>query len=743
MPQAAAAISTFFYTAGTAIGLSAATSATFAVAATNALAYATNSFLISKAIAALQKRGNTGESRGMEVAITDSTAESRVIYGEIRISGVNIIPPYTSGTEGNILHQVLAISMREIDSFQKYYFEQEELPTPTSVSGNANDGKITSGTFKDAAWVRGYTGSMSQNVDYILNAAFPTNWPSTARGRGTAYVALAYDYGKGKVFRGVPQATFKVRGAKVYDPRLDSTNGGSGSHRYATPSTWAYSNNPALCWADYRIGAYGFGLDPATEIDWASVITAADICDALVANKAGGTRKRYTFNGLITNALDGLRDNNRLLIDAMFGRETFVNGKFACFAGAWTVPSYTIQKKDWLSIDSIQTVGGRDAGRFNEVHCFYVDPARNWQRVECYPRRNLTYKSADYAEAIGIEMEQPACTDESEAQMKAEFLLRSSRNGIKLSGMLPPRFHKIKTFDTVALNFEELGWTSKTFRVSAMVLNMDGSVSVALTEEQEADWTDLTSGEYGTISAATIPTTNPTKPSAVTSLTATSFPGTIEFNWDDPVVRPENTTFRLMQASANSYGGAAERWTGSVNRALIGMPNTATYYHWLDSVGQNGSYSTFPAVNSGIVAGALLVDTNNVAPQSVTKTYTNYVSVVNTPSYDLLHAVVNSVDVGGTFEMTLTGRVQCLSLGTADYLGAKIQVSGGGSLTPSAGLLEYRITTSGQVVTVNHAATFVSTGSGPWTVEGGFLDMGGGSAFKAFDVTLRTTAIRR
>ena len=583
MPGAGVALTAFFAQGALAVGVSSTSAVLFGVAATQALQYYAVSALLNKAIGALSRRGKTGETSGLETSITDSTANSRIIIGQVRVGGVNMIPAnWISGTDARYQHQVLAIAAHECDSLQTVYFDQEAIPTPGAITGALTDGVIGSGTYQNAAWVRFYTGTMTQNVDFILNSYFPTQWGTTARGRGWAYVALTYDWGKGKIYRGLPQPTFVVRGAKLYDPRLDSTNGGSGSHRYATPSTWTYSTNPVLAWATHRIASWGYALDPATKIDWTTVAAAADICDASVANKDGGTQARYTINGMFENDPDGLNDISDAMVDACLGHVTNVGGKWQIYAGGWAVPTYTIAKADWLQIDDIQVVGGRDAGRFNEVRSFYVDPNRNWQRVECYPRRNTTYLSNDASLRIALETEQPFCIDESECQRKAEFLLRQSRNGIKLVGTLPPRFHKLKTFDTVALTFEELAWASKTFRILAMTLNIDGSVRVSLGEEQDTDWTDLITANYGTVSTASAPTTNPTTPGIPVSLsvTQTNVLGTLLFEIGEPAVVPRGTRYQIWRSAVSTGPPQSGNlvYDGSDLKADIYAPSSLHYY---------------------------------------------------------------------------------------------------------------------------------------------------------------------
>lgn len=61
-----------------------------------------------------------------------------------------------------------------------------------------------------------------------------------------------------------PPLYFEGKWSKVYDPRKDSTSGvsdASGTHRIDDPSTWEYSNNPALCGLMLATHEYALGFD--------------------------------------------------------------------------------------------------------------------------------------------------------------------------------------------------------------------------------------------------------------------------------------------------------------------------------------------------------------------------------------------------------------------------------------------------------------------------------------------------
>jgi hypothetical protein len=120
-----------------------------------------------------------------------------------------------------------------------------------------------------------------------------------------------------------------IKGRKIYDPRLDSNNGGSGTHRYGDSSTWEWSDNPALCVADYLTQI--MGVDPATGVNWTSVADAADDCDASVDIPTSSTETRFTCNGVISLG-ESHKSNLDKLLSSMDGRLSYSQGQ-------WTVGS--------------------------------------------------------------------------------------------------------------------------------------------------------------------------------------------------------------------------------------------------------------------------------------------------------------------------------------------------------------------------------------------------------------------
>src|SRR5205807_374462 len=245
------------------------------------------------------------------------------------------------------------------------------------------------------------------------------------------------------------------------------------------------------------------------------------------------------------------------------------------WAGAYASPVHALSYTDFVGPVQVQacsprTSSGRDTTeRYNGVRVLFVNPAKNWQGTECYPRVNDTYKTADGGERIWKELQVPACTDEYQAQRIGEFALRASRNQIVVAGALGPKWLKLGLRETVTLTWPDLGWANKIFRVNAYTAQPSGAVQAVLHEEQAADWNDLLTAEYNTPSVSTIPAVNPANSGAPTTLVATAGPGTVTLSWTPPIILLPGATYRVLENTVNTYGSATPVWAGNAASAVL------------------------------------------------------------------------------------------------------------------------------------------------------------------------------
>ena len=579
MPQAAIAGLAKFFIAT--FGVTSASGAAFALFAAKVFVYAATTYLLNRAAQSLAPRQrSSGLGSGTEVNYFDTGAPVRICYGLVKTGGMETIPPMTTSKDNSNafedLHKVLTIAGHEVDSFNFTHFDTTTIVNAQigPMSWTTSDGMVSSGPFHQHAFIRRYRGTSTDSSDRILTRISSSQF-GNARARGIAKAAITLRF-NADIYRSVPVVTFTFQGKRCYDPRLDATPGSDPTNA----SFIVWTQNPAVCLADYLMSGLG-GSYESDDIDWDTVVTAANYCDGSVSLPAA-TQARYTCNGVLF-ATDDFADNVKALVDSMLGRIIFRDGKWRMYAGSWQTPTFTILKEDWISGLSIRFEQGRKK-RFNQMRTWYVDSSREWQRVESLPRTNPTYQTADF-ETIDAETEQLLCTNEFEAQRKGEFLLRQSRNQITVVGRLPPRFQNIALWDTGTIVFDHLGWSSKTFRCVGVDMNPDGSMDCVFSEEQSSDWTDMDAGDYNTLSTEPLPLTNATTPTEPPSFSASSqINGTILFSWTRPIVQPAGTEFQIIRSTnASDASAGTVVWQGNGSPVALVMPTSAHWY-WVRAV---------------------------------------------------------------------------------------------------------------------------------------------------------------
>jgi len=589
----------------------------FAAAAIGGSLYALNKITLSLiGIPKISKARN-------DVEFSGTVEPRRIVYGENLVAGMNVIPPMTSGTNNEFLHQILAVAGHECNQLGTVYFNRAAIGTITAITGSVDDGKVTTGTYNGKAWVRRYAGTITQTVDWKLSQIFPTQWTTNHRGRGVAYIALTYQFDETIYKTGKPEITCLVQGKKVYDPRLDSTQtGGSGSQRVDDPTTWAYSINPALCLADYLLDNK-LGLGESDEkIDYDLVMDAADICDELVNIPGSATQKRYTCN-VILIATDRFEENIQVLAQAMAGVCYYSSGKWRIYAGAWSYSAFTLGDNDLIDGGLSVTTAYPYNQRYNSVRGQFINKDRNWQPMEYQPVINNTYITDD-GEQIWFETDFFACTNEFEAQRHAILISRRSRNGQVATVRCGLSAYKIRPFETGTVTFSEIGWTNKTVRCEGWKFDPSGAVELILREEVSTNWTDPATGDYETPTSVTDPTPSDYKPLSASNLTAKNLTSGFTLSWVAPSVFPVGAVYEIWEhTSITPFSSASKIWTGNTTSVFIPKTDTTTRYYWVVVRSKDGVASDEFPVGNGVAAGAAAISTTLAAssdPSSLSKT---------------------------------------------------------------------------------------------------------------------------
>ncbi len=583
------------------------------------------------------------------------TVEPRaIIYGQIRTSGMNVIPAWTSGDGNKFLHQVIAIAGHEVEDITDVYFNQDTIADADigSITGALTDGAVGgSGTYEGVAWIRRYLGTSGQTADYILDTAF-TAWTSNHRGRGVAYVATQFQVDEDAYQTGQPQQSFLVKGKKCYDPRLDTSPGANPTNA----SYIAYTTNPALCLADYLTDTNVGCKIPTTKIDWDLVVAAANECDETVSvPNPPSTQKRYTCNVRIFVATTPAerRDNIVLLASAMMGYVNFQGGKYRMYAGAAQSSDYTLTDDDLVGGVSVTTEISADK-KYNYVPGQFYDASRNYQLLPFEPRSNSTYETNDGGRKER-EVEFPACTNQYEVQRNAIIILKRSRRKLEISGRWGPTAYKVRPGKVGRLTLNEWGIVNQLVRCQSWKMLPDWTFECTFIDELASDWDDPAVGDYTVPTSSVGPTHGDFVPAPPENFTATPVVDGILFQWEPPPNAVVGTLYTIYEyTSATPFSSAtavASNLTGT-SRTVI-KSDTTTRYYWVTAKARRFGTESGPApAGDGVPAAALTITTGF---RLVADRQSHFKTLVGTGTGSTNNTTtVTPIDAGGSVTYTWT-----------------------------------------------------------------------------------------
>jgi hypothetical protein len=149
---------------------------------------------------------------------------------------------YSGETPNAYLTQVIAVSDMPREQLLEVWVQGEKCTLRNDIY-NAEFGAPLN-EYLDAGgaphlWIKFYDGTQVAADPFLTSRVSSPDRPygSSRIGTGICYV-IATALVEEKLFSGFPTFKFVLSGIPLYDPSKDSTNGGSGAHRYSDPATW-------------------------------------------------------------------------------------------------------------------------------------------------------------------------------------------------------------------------------------------------------------------------------------------------------------------------------------------------------------------------------------------------------------------------------------------------------------------------------------------------------------------------
>lgn len=281
-----------------------------------------------------------------------------------------------------------------IDSFVSFYLHDDPVTLVGDVVQSGTDGRYWSPDQRVKLFTR--TGLATETAIADFMTGMPGYWTSAHRGDGIAQIAQVATNGKLVHFQhdfpnGEPNPSAVIKAQRVWDPRDVGQD-------ESDPSTWLWSDNPALCYLHFLMYDRGYGYDWSSDgvasfnsakftrrfgntlSYWTD---AADVCDEEVELAAGGTEKRYRIGGQFFLDQDETAVVNQFIVSMDGWSSTDGQGGFVIYAGKFTPPTITLTDKDVRSLHL--QYGMQAESRVNTVNATFTDPAKQYNTSEADP----------------------------------------------------------------------------------------------------------------------------------------------------------------------------------------------------------------------------------------------------------------------------------------------------------------------------------------------------------------------
>lgn len=385
--------------------------------------------------------------------VRHSAPSRRIVYGRARLGGIWFYTE-TTGDSNETLHLVLGLCEGPVDAIESIFFDDEEVPL--DANGDA------AGKWAGFVHVSKHLGTPGDPADPTLVAA-SSRWTAAHKLTGIAYIyvrlTLSLD-----LFTGIPDISAVVRGKNdVWDPRTNSRR---------------YSTNPALCLNDYlTTRLIGPGITQ-TDIDAASLIDAANVCDELAPTLLG-TEARYSCQGAL-DLSSTVEDNANLFVQAMNGDLIQMGGLFLIQAGRYQTPTFTIDM-DMLAgpIEFSPLPPRRD--RANVVKGTFLSEVNAWQKSDFPAVRDAAAVDQDGQEVVS-DLSLDLVGSGAQAQRLASMELKQARRARSMSLVCNLMAMPARVGANVILDLPRYS-DGGVFRVVESKLSFanDGTPSLALT----------------------------------------------------------------------------------------------------------------------------------------------------------------------------------------------------------------------------------------------------------------------
>jgi len=352
-------------------------------------------------------------------------------------------------------------------------------------------------------WWKFFSGAQTAADSYLVDkfgGDADRAWASDMVGRGVPYLITTALWSE-TLWTGFPSFMGEFQGIKLYDPRKDTTAGGSGSQRWDDPSTWAFSDNSMVIVYNIERGisydgakVWG-GSATAAQMPYDVWATAMDACDEAVSLEAGGTEKRFRAGRRISlneRPADVIKE---FLIGANARISHAADGTIYVLVGVPDEADGAFTDADVLGSEPLGSIPFPNLDSIiNGATATYREPSQAWEDKETAPyyRSDLEAEDDGRRQVEGLDL--GTTFSGTQAQRVIKAVIEEGRRFITHVVALPPEFAQFRPLQVLAWTSARKDYSAKMFLITARTLTPWGQVVFGLQEIDPADhnWTPST-----------------------------------------------------------------------------------------------------------------------------------------------------------------------------------------------------------------------------------------------------------
>lgn len=435
----------------------------------------------------------------IEQTLTGGVNSRTILVGQYATAGSQVTPAMSHGADGKtpnaFLTYVVALCDLPVDDLVAVMINGEYC----SLSNTGNQyGFDIGGKYAGYAWLQFYDGTQTSADPMLINkyGSYVRPWQADRIGKGVAYAILTFKFNQ-DIFKGEPTFKFVLRGIKFYDPRKDSSVGGSGAHRYDNPATWEFTENNivmaynVLRGIDFPDGTRWGGESTADDLPLANWVAGMNVCDESI-DTLSGPEPRYRAAYEIILGEDQPADILEELLKACSGSMSEVGGIYKVRVGPPSLPVAYYTDEDFLvSKDQDFNPYPSVSQSKNVLYASYPNPDEGYVAHDAPRIANDTYIAQDDGQEFPATIQLPTVPYATQVQRLMLGWLNDDRRWRQHGATFGHYGFLLEPLDAISWTSARNGYADKLFEISSVtntLLSLNNTVAMREVDPSDYDW---------------------------------------------------------------------------------------------------------------------------------------------------------------------------------------------------------------------------------------------------------------